>query len=223
MKHLALILLCLVFIATSCGTTGKTSKAKREPQREVSIAINLETRKNTELNFVNLDYYRLQVLRKLEDFQEVDLTLVEPDENPEIILNVNIDNFVLWPRDEQKSRRVVSRVVQTGTDASGKPVYQTVSASIDIVRVQRRSNARVLVDLIVKGTPGKSYKQSFAPRYNYSVTFVDNIQGDPRAVDSSIYFSRNPGVEPETLDFLLSLSDEMLDRVSSQLRSYYRN
>lgn len=220
MKY-SLIVLVIISILSSCGTAGKSGKAKREPKREVPIAINIKTGKSNELNFLNLDYYRLKVLDQLEDFQNVDFTLVEPEEDPEVVFNLNIDNYILWPRNEQVSRRVLSRVIQTGSDASGKPIYQTVRASVDIIQVQRRSNARLLVDLKVKGNPGKTYKQSFAPNYNYSIVYVDNVQGDPRAVDPSIYFSRGPAMEPESLDFLLQLSQEMTQRVNRELRSYY--
>lgn len=216
------ILLLAFILVTSCGTSSKTGKTKRPPKREVTVAFNIKTSNNSELNFINMDYYRLQILDKLEDFQTVNFVLAEPDENPEITINLNIDNFVLWPRNEQVSRRVLTRVVQTGTDAAGKPVYQTVRASVDIIQVERRSNARMLVDMRIQGTPAKTYKQSFFPRYDYKNVYVDNIQGDSRAVDPSLYFARNSGIEPDAMDFLFQLSGEMVDRVSRELRSYYR-
>jgi hypothetical protein len=213
------VFLALLLI-TACGTSNKTSK--RPPRRVVPVALNIKTSNNSELNFINMDYFRFQLLQQLESFQNVDLTLVEPDEKPEITINLNIDNFVLWPRNEQVSRRTLSRVVQTGTDAAGKPIYQTVRASVDIIQVERRSDARFLVDMRIEGTPPKTYKQSFFPRYNYKAVYADNIQGDSRAVDPSLYFARSPGVEPEAMDFLLQLSAEMTDRLSHELRSYYR-
>ena len=216
-----IIFLALILI-TACGTSKKSGKAKRPPMREVPVAFNIKSANNHDLYSVNLDYYRLKVLDELRNFQNVRFILAEPDENPEVIFNLNIDNFLLWPRNETVSRRVLSRVIQTGTDAAGKPIYQTVRASVDVVQVQQRSNARFLVNLEIKGSPGKTYKQSFAPSYNYNNAYVDNIQGDPRAVDPSLYFSERPVIEPEALDFLFSLSSEMVHRVSSELRSYYR-
>jgi hypothetical protein len=220
MKSSFLLLAFILF--TACGSSTQTGKAKRAAKPVVPLAFIINTGKNHELNFINMDYYRLKILDQLDNFQNVEFTLVEPDENPEVTLNLNIDNFVLWPRNQKVSRRVFSRTVQTGTDASGKPVYQVVRASVDLVQVQRRSNARFLVDLRIKGDPGKTYKQSFAPNYNYNITYADNIQGDSRAIDPSLYFARGPGVEPEAVDFLLTLSEEMLDRVSREFRSYYR-
>lgn len=215
------ILLVCILLASACGV--RSGKTKRAPKRVVPMAIVIETRNNSDLNFINMDIYRFKLLDRLESFQGVDFDLVEPDENPEVVLNLNIDNFILWPRDERVRRQVMSRVIQVGTDASGKPVYQTVRASVDIVQVEQRSNARFLVNLEIKGSPGKTFKRSFAPNYNYRVTYADNIQGDSRAVDPRLYFSRSPGMEPDTMDFLTTLSQEMAERVSTELRSFYRN
>ena len=222
MKVLTTVFLFLMIFVSACGTAGKVANSSMESKRVIPIAIKIETGNNKELNFINVDYYRLQILDKVKNFQSVDFTLVEPDDNPEVTLNLNFDSFVLWPLDEQKSRRVLSKVVQTGTDANGKAILQTVTATVDMVKVQRRSNAVMLVDLQIKGTPGKTFKHSFAPRYNYSVTFSDNIQGDARAVESGEYVSRGSNTVPETMDFLQNLSEEMLDRVNNEIRSYYR-
>lgn len=221
MKFFASIFLAIIFLSSACGTANKSQKTKRLPARVVPIAFNIETKGNSELNFINMNYYRLKILSELENFQNVDFTLVEPDENPELVLNLNINNFVLWERDERVSRRNLSRVVQTGTDANGKPVYQTVRASVDIVQVQRRSNASFVAEIKFKANPEKNFKRSYSPNYNYNNTYVDNIQGDQRAVDPSLYFSRNSGIEPDAQDFLFNLSGEVVQRVSSELRSYY--
>ena len=215
--------LLLILSLSGCGSATKGNRPKKEAERVVPVAINIKSVNNHDLNSVNMNYYRLKVLDNLDNFLNVDLNLVEPDENPEVVLDLNIDNFNLWPRDERVSRRTLRRVVQVGTDTSGKPVYQTVTASVDITQLQRRSNARFVATLTFKGTPPKTYKQSFASNYNYVSTSVDNIQGDPRAVDPSLYLMRSMGIEPREDDFLLELSRrDMLPRLSSELRSYYK-
>lgn len=146
---------------------------------------------------------------------------VNDDENPEVVLNMDISNFTLWPRDERMSRRRVSRNVVIGTDAAGKPIIQTVTASVDIVQVQRRSNARFVTNLSVKGTPGLKFQRTFAPNYNYVNNYVDNVQGDSRALDPSL-MSRGLAIEPLEHDFLLILArQEMIRRLSAELRKYY--
>ncbi len=186
------------------------------------MAINIKAENNATVNFVNLDYYRLQLLDELEQFQAVNFVLVENDENPEVVLDLNIASFTLWPRDERIYRRRVSRNVVVGTDPAGKPVYQTVSAIVDIVQIQRRSNARFITNLTVKGDPPMKFQRTFVPNYNYGTSYIDNIQGDPRAVDPTISMSRGMGFEPNEDDFLMLLSkQEMTRRLSSELRKYY--
>ncbi len=217
-KYFGLAILITLIFSFGCGT-----KRNRPPARVVPIAINIKSQNNHDLNFVDMNYYRLKVLDDIDDFLPVNLNLVEPDENPEVILDLNIDNFVLWPRDERTSRRTMSRSVQVGTDQAGKPVYQTVTASVDITEIQRRSNARFVTTLTFKGEKPKTFKQNFSSNYNYTNTYVDNIRGDQRAVDPRLYSMQNLGIEPREDDFLLQLSKrDMLPRISNELRSYYK-
>ncbi|WP_026897528.1 hypothetical protein [Daejeonella oryzae] len=221
-KHLSPFLLIFILLFSACGTSQK-GRSKRPDARVVPIAINIQSGNNHDLNFVNMDYYRLQVLDQLDNFLNVDLDLVEADENPEVVLDLNIDNFVLWPKSERISRRTLRRVIQVGNDSAGKPIYQTIVASVDIINVERRSNARFTTTLTFKGADPKTYKQSFYSNFNYANTYVDNIQGDPRAVDPSLYSMRSMGMEPVEIDFLLNLSRrDMLPRLSYQFRSYYK-
>lgn len=216
--------LCITALMLLCAcASSKSGKRTKTPRRIVPIAINIKTNNNADLNFINLDYYRWHLLDELKRFLPVTLELVEPDEHPELTLNLNIEQFILWPRQEDISRQYIRRVVQTGTDNNGKPVYQTVTASVDVIRVSRRSNARFAATLNFGGTPAKIFKRSFASSYNYSNTFVDNIMGDPRAIDPSLYFYRDSGMEPRDDDFLLALSrQDMIQRLSAELRAYYK-
>ena len=216
MKYL--MIFGFILVLSACGTR---KNGKKELRPIVLIDFNIETQQNSGLNFINMDYFKLKVLDQLENFQNVNLTLAEPDEKAAVTLNMNIDNFILWPRDERVSRRTLSRVVQSGTNAAGKPVYETVRASADVIQVQRRSNARFNVELKYKDKPEQTFKRNFSPNYNYSNTYIENIQGDSRAVDPRLYFSRNSGMEPQEIDFLLRLSNEMVQRISSELRKYY--
>ncbi len=185
------------------------------------IAINIKAQNNATINFINLDYFRLQLIQDLDQFQEVNFLLVDAEENPEVVLNMDITSFTLWPRDERMSRRRVSRNVVVGTDAAKKPIYQTVTASVDIVQIQRRSNARFVTNLTVKGTPGFKFQRTFLPSYNYVNTYVDNVQGDSRALDPSL-MTRGIDIEPVENDYLLILArQEMIRRLSAELRKYY--
>lgn len=138
-----------------------------------------------------------------------------------MVLNLDISSFTLWPRDERVSRRRVSRNIVVGKDATGKPIVQTVSAVVDVVQIQRRSNARFVTNLSIKSTPGLKFQRTFTPNYNYVNSYVDNVQGDTRALDPSIML-RGTGIEPLEDDFLLILARrEMVGRLSSELRKYF--
>lgn len=220
MKYLKYFLPVLIITVWACNSS-RSGKKPRIPKREVPIAININAENNATVNFINLDYFRLQLIQDLDQFQEVNFLLVDPSENPEVVLNLDINSFTLWPRDERTFRRRVSRNIAVGTDANGKPIYQTVTASVDIVQIQRRSNARFAATLVIKGTPGLKFQRTFAPTYNYVDNYVENVQGDSRALDPRL-MTRGISIEPMESDFLLILArQEMIRRLSSELRKYY--
>lgn len=220
MKILKYFFLLILISLIACNSS-KSGRTPRAPKREVPVAINIKAQNNASINFVNTDYFAMQLIQDLEQFQAVNFVVVGIEDNPEVVLNLDISSFTLWPRDERMFRRRVSRNVAVGTDAAGKPVYQTVSASIDIVQIQRRSNARFVTNLTVKGTPGLKFQRTFVPSYNYVYTYIDNVQGDPRALDAGM-MTRGMEIEPMENDFLLILArQEMVRRLATELRKYY--
>ena len=220
MKHLLIILFILTSASFACNLS-KTGRTPKTQKREVTISINIKANNNPAINTINTDYFRSQLLQDLEQFQAVNFVQVNGDENPEVVLNMDISGFTLWPRDERVSRRRVSRNIVKGKDEAGKPIFQTVTAYVNIVQVQRRSSARFLTNLSVKGPPGLKFQRTFAPNYNYVNNYVNNIQGDSRALDPSL-MARGMDIEPLELDFLLILArQEMIRRLSAELRKYY--
>ncbi len=217
MKRFKYITPFIIAILFACHS----SKLPRAPKRDVPVALNIRTENNATVNFVNTNYFGFQLIRDLDQFQAVDFTLVENDENPEVVLDVDIENFTLWPKDERLFRRRVSRNIIVGTNSAGKPVYQTVTALVDIVQVQQRTSARFNAKITIKGDPGLEFQRTFVPNYKYQNSYVDNIQGDSRAVDP-LMLSRGMSIEPNEDDFLLLLARrEMIGRLSAELRKYY--
>jgi len=217
MKQFSYIIPFIIAALFACSS----SRTPRAPKRDVPMAINIRMENSATINFINTNFFRFQLIQDLDQFQAVDFTLVGNDENPEVVVDVDITNFTLWPRDERLTRRRISRNVVVGTNSAGKPVYQTVTAIVDIVQIQRRSNARFDTRITVKGNPGLNFERVFAPSYNYVNTYVDNIQGDARAVDP-LMLSRGISIEPNEDDFILLLARrEMIRRLSSELRKYY--
>jgi hypothetical protein len=220
---LPVVTFILLIVSAGCGSKKRTKAAAQV----VPIAINIRAEKQQQLQSVNFDIYRFKILQDLRQFQHVDLELVGPDDNPEVIFDLNIDHFTIWPRDERNYRRVFSRTIAVGTDSKGKPIYQTVSATVDFTYTTIRSNARFITRLTYKGAAKSAaqepFQKTFVPRYTFNETVVGNISGDSRAVDPSIIAAGSIGMEPTPEDFLLSLSrEEMIRRVSDEIRKRYR-
>lgn len=220
MKNFFYILLIAAAFTSGC----KTRSTPKIPKEDIPLSLQIINENNSGTAFINIDYYRLQLLNELENFQQVNFVLVDPDENPEVTVTVRIENFMLWPRDERISRRNISRSIQTGSDNSGKPVYQTVYATVDIVQVQRRGNANFIGSISIKGEKPMKFERNFHSNYNYLNTYIDNIQGDPRALDASLSMLRSTNIEPMENDFIFILSkQEMTRTLSYELRKYYDN
>lgn len=220
MPHLskAGILLLLIVFISSCGTKRPRTKAQVVP-----ITVNIRAENRYPLETVNFEIYRYKLMQELRQFQSVDLELVEADENPEVTLDLTIENFTIWPKDERTYRRVFTRTIAVGTDDKGKPIYQTVSAAVDFTYTTIKSNVRLESKLTFKGEKQDVFSRVFVPRYTFNHTSVGNITGDPRAVDASILSAGSLPNDPTADDFLLSLShEEMIRRLSNEIRDRYR-
>lgn len=218
MKHLkkSIALVLILFCFLSCGVT-----KNREAKKVVSIAVSIDTRE-PQLNSVNFDVFAYKIIDRLEDFNVVDLDRVDETDTAEIVLNIKIDRFSSFPPEQRVTRRVFRRNVLVGKDSNGKAVYQAVSASADIIQLRTRTSAFFVSNLIIRGTPGKTFQRNFSSNLNIDNVYVDNIRGDTRALDPSIYTATMPPIEPLTDEILLALSDkEMLGRLSREIRSYY--
>jgi len=215
----AVTILILSGLISACSS----QKSARSKAPAVPIAIIVKPGNSYHLGSVNLDILKLKLYQDLRQFQNTDLDLVEKEENPEVVLELDIDNFIIWPKDERTFRRVFSRTIQVGTDSKGKPVFQTVSASVDFTQTTIRSNGRFITNLTFKGNQPAVFKRTFAPSYTYYNTSTGNINGDPRAVDPGVLSAGAFSMEPMAEDFLLSLlREELVRRISDELRKHYR-
>ena len=208
--------LLLIYLLAGCA-----SFKSRGPEQVVPIALTIEA-EDPQLASVNLNVFGFKAIDRLEDFNTVNLDLVDEPDSASILLNITIDRFTMFPPEQRISRRFFRRNIQVGTDANGKPVYQTVTASADIVQSRIRTSAFFNTNLTIRGTPGKTFERGFSENLNIDNVYVRNIQGDSRAVDPSIYSATMPPMEPLTDDIILALANkEMLDRLSREIRSYY--
>jgi hypothetical protein len=177
-KRVFLLIILSVFLA-DCST-GPRPEALR-----VSMALNVKADNSTNFTNLNIDQYRLKVMDFLDDFREVDLDFVEADENADIVLDLSVESFTVWPAQERRLRRTFRRNIQVGS-SNGKPVYQTVAATVDILQKEIRSSARLTSRFAFKDAAYKISPHSYFATYTWRDVSVDNIQGDPRAVDPRI-------------------------------------
>lgn len=194
----------------------------KNPRPVIPIALFIE-HDEPQLNALNTDVYAYRVLDVLEDFNIVNLDLVDDPDSAQIHLSISIDRYSSFPPEQSVSRRVFRRAIQAGTNASGQPVYQTVTASADIVQSRIRTSALFNTNLVIKGKPGKTFKRSFSENLNIDRIYAANIQGDTRALDPSIIAATMPPMEPREEDIIMALSNkEMLGRLSREIRAYYQ-
>ena len=207
---------CIICLLSSCSS--KNQPAKQVVPTEISVRYN----NNYQLDGVNFNFYSLKVLDRLEDFNVVNLSLADEGDTATIIVNIDINNYNRWPAEERATRRVFRRSVPAGTDAKGQTVYKTVTASADIVSIRIRANAVFNTQLTIRGNPGKNYKRTFSSNLNWDNVYVNNIQGDTRALDPSLLSASIPPIPPTEDEILLALSNrEMLEILSREIRSYY--
>lgn len=210
------ILTCVIGAALSFLSC--SSLRKRAAMPDVPIELTIQSNDN-DLAFINMNYYQLKLLDLLEDFQSVNLHLAAEDETPELILDIDVTNFTVWPKDERIYRRNFARRIVVGKDQNNKPIYQTVRAAADIVEIRIRANATFKTRLRKRGEQ-KAFEKSFPSNFRWQSAYIASIQGDARAIDP--FASRTPPFEPDEQDIILALSrDEMVRRLSNEIRSYY--
>lgn len=218
-KKIFLLIMLPVFFAGCSSRKGPRPQALKVP-----MAINIRADNSFNFTTANSNYYRLNVKDILDDFLDINPVLVEADENPEIIVDITIENLYIGMKEERASRRLYRRNVQVGTDAKGQPLYQTVMATADIIQTLIPSNAKFTAKLTIRGSSPKVFQRNYFENYTWQNISVENIQGDQRALDPSIYFGTSFGaMEPNANDILMSLSNkDMLRDLSAQLRKYYQ-
>lgn len=218
-KRISHLIVLAVFFA-GCGTT----KTPRKPAIKLLIAININADNSVDFNNLNTDLYRLKVKDYLDNFREVELQFAESDEEAAIILDIGIENFNMFLKEQQTARRSVSRSVQGGTSATGQAIYQTITATVDLLQTRIRSNAVLSSSFTFKDKSYSVPPQTYFANYTWENVSVENVQGDPRAIDASVYAGRSMmSMEPFAEDFLMGLSNrDLFRRISYDLSNYYR-
>lgn len=195
----------------------KEAVSSSVPKRDVSIAINIRDENNATQNLINLDFFRLQLLDEIRKFQKANFVLAENDENPELILDLIIEEFKLWPKTKTVSSRTESRNIRTGQDEKGNPIYETLRANVTTARVKRRADARLKASITNKAGLPYNYQETIETSYSYDNRYIESVHGDPNLISES-----RGTVEPRESDILFLLSKkELTGKLSLELRKYY--
>jgi len=199
----------------------KEAVSKNVLPKNVTIAINIRDENNTTQNLVNLDFFRLQLLDEIRKFQKANFVLAENDENPELILELTIEEFKLWPKTKTVSSRTESRNIRIGQDEKGNPIYETLRANVTTARVKRRADARLKAKITNKAGLPYNYHETIETNYSYDNRYIESVHGDPNLIGESRNESRGTG-EPRESDILFLLSKkELTGKLSLELRRYY--
>jgi hypothetical protein len=218
-KKISFLIILFTFFAGCIST-----KSPRKPPLKIPLVINVHTDNSVDFINLNTDLYALKVKDFLDDFREVDLVTAESDVEAMITLDIGVENFNIFPKEEQISRRSYSRNVQVGTTATGQPAYQTITATVDLVQTRIRSSAVLSSRMTFKDKSFSVPPQTTFANYVWENVSVENVQGDPRAIDASIYAGRSTMfMEPFAEDFLMGLSNrDLFRRIAFDLSNYYR-
>lgn len=201
------------------GCTSKKSGLEFR-HNTVSVAINIKSNEDPDLRQVNLDLFRISLVKTLQNFQSVNLKLTEA-EDADVVIDLNVDEFTIWPERQTVTRQVFSKSVPVGTNSEGKTIYQTVTASADRVTSKTEAKASLDTKLKFRKDSVDTFTKTFFTKTEYSKTSLQNVQGDMRAMNQSAL--TNGGIpDPPKEWYLTALSSDMARRVSEELRKKYK-
>ncbi|HCN84045.1 MAG TPA: hypothetical protein DIT07_10575 [Sphingobacteriaceae bacterium] len=210
--------LCALIIALS-ACSSKLNTSSRHEKLKLPIAINIITDKSVNLTDLEPSLYKLKIIDFLDDFGQADLVLVEDNENADVILDIDVKDFRIFPKKEISSTKTIKSSILTGTDATGKPIYQIVTTTVYAESVTIPSTTRLSSKFTFKDPSYSVRPQNYFGQYTWRDGGV--AVGGYQAA-SNHTSSRLPNGEPFAEDFLFQMSVEMLNRVSYDLRKYYQ-
>ena len=138
---------------------------------------------------------------------------------PDWIVDLRLRNMSIpFPSTYTYSRQVSNRV-QSGTDTAGKPVYQTVYATMNITRSS--FNARANLEVAIKDlkTNRNVSIRTFSDDYRWQQE-TGTYSGDSRALSSNdwaILNNRNYNNQPRKEDILYELYRDIYPQVKNNI------
>ena len=208
------------FIIALPACSNKLNTRSHQKSLQVAIAINIKMDKSS-ITDVDTSLYKLKIKDYLDNFGQADLVFAENNANADVILDIAVKNFQVLPKKEYSSAKTTKQTVQVGTDAKGNPIFQTYTTTVYSESIAIPSTARLSSKFTFK-VPffGVSPQNYFARQtWRDSGTSVSGNTGPYRINTPS---GKLPNGEPFVEDFLFMLSQEMLNRVTYDLRKFYQ-
>ncbi|SKB74207.1 hypothetical protein [Daejeonella lutea] len=201
MKQLLTLFLLVCF--ASFSSAQQTKKSKNTVP--VSIIISAD---QTSASQIDLPVYTSQILAELNKSQNAEFVLVDPDSNPEVIIDIKVSNLKIGQRIQRSNNKTVPTSRVTGTDANGRPTSFPGVLIREETIVERNSSANFTTTLKVARNTSSPAEKEFNSLYSFSQTTA-TTPGD-RISRSTTILKPKQLSEPKTEEFLLLLSKKDL-------------
>ncbi|HNU87588.1 MAG TPA: hypothetical protein PKJ94_04840 [Ferruginibacter sp.] len=174
-------------------------------------------------NYSN-EYFQQTLVRELKNSNRyparfyTDWEARRDNVQPDWVVDLNLRNMnIPYPQSYRYSRNA-SKQVETGRDTSGKPVYQTVYATVNITR--QSFNARGEMEVTINDvTSGKLLsRNSYREEYNWQEEYA-TYSGDSRALGANDWalINNNRYNEPRKEEVLNELYRKIYPQVKNRI------
>ncbi len=197
------------------------------PVRDFSYYSN-RTSWNTFGNNFNYDFFQRNLVRDLGGYNSkkasalfyTDMEAARENINPDWEIDLTwVDLYIPEPATNRYTRNV-SRQIQTGSDTSGKAIYQTVYATLDIVKRYFNATGDMEVRIIDVNERKTITTNRFTSRFNWQEEYA-TYSGDSRALSNNEYalLNNNSYRIPRKEDILDRIAEDIFPQVKSRISS----
>jgi hypothetical protein len=197
------------------------------PVRDFSYYSN-RTSWNTFGNNFNYDFFQRNLVRDLGGYNSkkasalfyTDMEAARENINPDWEIDLTwVDLYIPEPATNRYTRNV-SKQIQTGSDTSGKAIYQTVYATLDIVKRYFNATGDMEVRIIDVNERKTITTNRFTSRFNWQEEYA-TYSGDSRALSNNEYalLNNNSYRIPRKEDILDRIAEDIFPQVKSRISS----
>ena len=197
------------------------------PVRDFSYYSN-RTNWNTFGNNFNYDFFQRNLVRdlggnynkKASALFYTDMEAARENINPDWEIDLTwIDLYIPEPATNRYTRNV-SKQIQTGSDTSGKALYQTVYATLDIVKRYFNATGEMEVKIMDVNERKIITTNRFTSRFNWEEEYA-TYSGDSRALSNNEYalLNNNSYRIPRKEDILDRIAEDIFPQVKSRITS----